>query len=244
MATAGRRWVSPCSRSGGVADGVWHSLFGIEFQTDALLSPSHLLLATGSVLMLAAPFRSSTSPWARLVSLTLIFAEVQFFTQYAGPFSQIYAVGTAGNFRLLERELLGAYLWSALIVGFLLVALRRPPLPRGGYFVLITANACAHILVADGDPWTQGMLIAVAACAGLLGEAILARLRPSYERVPALRATAFALPAIFFAIYLAAIVSTFGTSYSVHAATGLALTSGVTGLLLTWLVAPPTASPA
>jgi hypothetical protein len=42
----------------GGADMVWHTIFGIESNLAAALSPSHLLLAVGSVLLLTSPLRS------------------------------------------------------------------------------------------------------------------------------------------------------------------------------------------
>src|SRR5438445_723303 len=40
----------------GVFDMIWHTIFGIELSTDALLSPSHLALGTGAALMVSGPF--------------------------------------------------------------------------------------------------------------------------------------------------------------------------------------------
>ena len=42
----------------GLLDMAWHEAFGIEASIDALLSPSHLLLCAGSVLLLTSPVRS------------------------------------------------------------------------------------------------------------------------------------------------------------------------------------------
>src|SRR5437867_7110407 len=44
----------------GVFDMVWHTIFGIELRTDALLSPSHLALGTGAALMVSGPFVAAT----------------------------------------------------------------------------------------------------------------------------------------------------------------------------------------
>src|SRR5262249_28496770 len=44
----------------GVLDLVWHLRFGIEAGTDALLSPTHLLLAASGILIVTAPLRA---PW-------------------------------------------------------------------------------------------------------------------------------------------------------------------------------------
>ncbi len=42
----------------GGADMVWHTIFGVEANLAAALSPSHLLLAVGAVLLLTSPLRS------------------------------------------------------------------------------------------------------------------------------------------------------------------------------------------
>lgn len=46
----------------GLADLVWHELFGIENDVDALLSPTHLALATSGIMMVFGPVRSA---WAK-----------------------------------------------------------------------------------------------------------------------------------------------------------------------------------
>ncbi|AOY74172.1 hypothetical protein IG195_20560 (plasmid) [Arthrobacter sp. TES] len=44
--------------AGGVADLVWHQIFGVESGIDALLSPTHLLLFVGGALLLSGPVRA------------------------------------------------------------------------------------------------------------------------------------------------------------------------------------------
>ena len=46
---------------GGVGDWLWHTIFGIEVSIDALLSPTHLVLLTGMLLIFSGPLRSA---WA------------------------------------------------------------------------------------------------------------------------------------------------------------------------------------
>ena len=48
---------------GGVGDLIWHELFGIEQDFDALLSPSHLALGLGLGLVVSGPLRAA---WARV----------------------------------------------------------------------------------------------------------------------------------------------------------------------------------
>ncbi|HEX5502978.1 MAG TPA: LpqB family beta-propeller domain-containing protein [Thermomicrobiales bacterium] len=80
----------------GAGDLVWHQLFGIEVSVEALLSPTHLALALGAVLMVSGPLRAA---WRRpgalprdpagalpaLLALTYTLAILAFMTQFAHP---------------------------------------------------------------------------------------------------------------------------------------------------------------
>ena len=44
---------------GGIGDGIWHTIFGIESTIDALLSPTHLLMLAGMSIAIAAPIRAA-----------------------------------------------------------------------------------------------------------------------------------------------------------------------------------------
>jgi TolB protein len=82
---------------GGILDLIWHTLFGIEVDVQALLSPTHLLLATGLFLMITGPLRAG---WQRhrdervlswtagtpvVLALALVLSLLMFFTQFAHP---------------------------------------------------------------------------------------------------------------------------------------------------------------
>jgi hypothetical protein len=47
---------------GGGVDFAWHTLFGFEADEEALLSPAHLLLATGAILLTSGPLRAACWP--------------------------------------------------------------------------------------------------------------------------------------------------------------------------------------
>jgi hypothetical protein len=84
--------------AGGVGDLVWHTLFGIEENIEALLSPTHLLLGLGMALMVTGPLRAA---WLRtggegnqlswrtagpmLLSIAMVLSIFSFLTQYAHP---------------------------------------------------------------------------------------------------------------------------------------------------------------
>lgn len=74
---------------GGIGDALWHTAFGVEKGVDALLSPTHLLLFVGLVLVLTAPIRAahaspSSSPgaWVLVGSLTSTTALIGFFLNF------------------------------------------------------------------------------------------------------------------------------------------------------------------
>jgi hypothetical protein len=94
---------------GGAFDLVWHSLFGIEVGIDALISPSHLVLAVAAALILSAPLRSvaaqynvATGGWARVAPAVLsalaVMLELAFFMQYAQP------IGDGSTAKSLQRD--------------------------------------------------------------------------------------------------------------------------------------------
>jgi hypothetical protein len=80
------------------------------------------------------------------------------------------------------------------------------------------------------------MLVAIVA--GAIGDALLWRLRPSDARPLQLHAFAFALPAVYLAIYLSVVVLRVGSSWTVHELTGMVTLCGVIGLLISFVAAP------
>ncbi len=41
---------------GGISDGIWHTAFGVEVGIDALLSPTHLILFSGALILIWSPY--------------------------------------------------------------------------------------------------------------------------------------------------------------------------------------------
>jgi Tol biopolymer transport system component len=81
---------------GGGLDLAWHTIFGIEASIDALVSPTHLVLALGAALVCSGPIRSTASRYGQkeggwrhagpaVLGVTAVLALVGFFTQYAQP---------------------------------------------------------------------------------------------------------------------------------------------------------------
>ena len=87
--------------AGGAGDAAWHSAFGVERGVDALLSPTHLLLFAGLVLVLTAPLRavraapsSPPGPWIVVASATSAAALAGFFLNF------VWGLGVASYTRV------------------------------------------------------------------------------------------------------------------------------------------------
>ena len=168
---------------GGIGDLIWHSVFGIEVSLDALLSPTHLALLTGILLILTSPLRSSwhrptarATPWGQilpaLLSTTLVIAVLQFFFLYAsGWTSELPGVSFQPN----DDELLAAYgvleilVSSAIMFGGVLVFLKRYRPPPGS-FILLFGVVGVLMSALDGFfwPWQMLQMLAVGVAADLL----------------------------------------------------------------------------
>ncbi len=233
---------------GGAFDMAWHTAFGIELGSDALLSPSHLVLGIGIALIVSGPLlaawrrRASGGLAAQLpavLSLTALLSLFTFFTLFAGPYSAVIGTGAKPSEATLVRSLLGMYLFSALIVGLAVVALRRGTLPLGSLTVLLGLNGVAMILMRGHAPLdVQLTFMLVAAAAGATGDLLLWRLRPSDSRPLEMHAFAFALPVVYFAIYLTVVVLRVGSGWTVHELTGMVTLCGIVGLLISFVAAP------
>jgi len=240
---------------GGLFDMAWHLTFGVEVGNDALLSPSHLTLALGGALLASGPLRAdlyrrdrSTSLRDRLpmvLSLTAVFSLLTFFTLYADPYSPLHGAKFSSlSDDAVFRDLLGMFVFSALIVGVLLFVLRATTLPRGALLLLLGLNAVAMLLMhGHGPPTITASLIGVAVATGVGGEVLLAILRPLSTRVVQLRAFATLLPATFWALYFVAVFFLRGIGWSFTFLSGAVVLCGVVGLLLSYVAVPPASRP-
>ncbi len=248
----------------GVGDLLWHTLFGIEKGIEGEISPSHLALALGAVLILSGPLRAAwrrTPPAATLrwrtltpplLALTYIFSLLVFFTQFADPIVKsradlhitdiviIFTPFRTDSERFLSTELgvAGILLEAAIMAGVALLLVRRWRLPLGAFALLFGLNG---LLISFLAGHVSNIVVAlVSAFIGLLIDLLNVTLRPSAERVVAWRVFAFAVPFIYNLIYFAGLLATYGSfGWSVHLWTGSIVMAGIAGLLLSYLVVPP-----
>lgn len=249
--------------AGGVGDMIWHLLFGIEVSIEALLSPTHLLLALGGVLIASGPLRAAwrrpadgSAPLSALLSLAITLSMLMFFTAYANPFgipwpdrqfdiskfdfsgvSSVLGSGAVSTATEGLGRVLGVtniLLETGLLMGAVLLAMRRWCLPFGAVTLIFTLDVALAVL-----PHGYYLFIPVALLAGLAGDLLLRYLKPSAERPGALRVFAFAVPVILYALYFLVLTVTGGVSWSVELWAGAILLAGTVGLLLSYLQLPP-----
>jgi hypothetical protein len=237
----------------GVADMLWHVIFGIEEGVEGLISPSHLALAFGGGLMVTGPLRAglhapapASAPWLSrmpmVVSLTVFVSLLTFFTEYASPYGTTWVAKTPGGMLFLYESvgLAGFLVQPVVLMGPVLYVLRRRPLPFGALTLLLSVNVALmtiiHDIYLDTGP---APLIGAAILAGLAADVLLGWLRPSPGRPRALRMVAFAVPAVQYLLYFLAIMIWARVTWSVHLWTGAVAIAGGVGWLLSYLVLPP-----
>jgi hypothetical protein len=240
--------------AGAVADGTWHTLFGVEAGVAALLSPSHLLLLAGGLLMLTSPLRSawsspglpaSSPPAALLPALwatTLTTAVVLFFVQYLSAFvsrapSVAEVAAGAGPAGLTTIVGVGGVLVTNLVLlAPVLLLARRWRLPFGTVTLLATTGA---LLVTALREFTLGALVPAMLAGGLASDLLVARLRPAPNRPGAFRAVATVVPLLLWGAWLAAYALAYGVAWRPELWAGVVGMAMLGGLGLSVLVLPP-----
>lgn len=225
---------------GGATDIVWHGVFGFELAFEAVLSPPHLLLGVGMVLILASPFRAA---WARVpangatwrtllpavVSILFVQSICMGITTQMHPF----AVVLAGRPDVMAHVLgvASVMIQSALFMGPVLLLARRWTLPFGVVTFLFTANTLLLSFMHNQWPW-----LAVAFVAGLAADGLLRLLRVTPSRPNALRVFAILTPIILFGLYFGVIAGSGGLAWSVHLTTGAVSLGAVVSLFLAYFL--------
>jgi hypothetical protein len=245
---------------GGFGDLLWHTLFGIEADLDALLSPTHLFLAVAASLIVTGPLRAAwlrprremeSSGWRSflplVLSLTVFYSILTFFVEYASPFAETMAginrmpSFSESTYHLQALGIAGFILQASVLMGILLFALRRWKLPFGSLTVVVALNTLAMALMHDGWYATgTPAIIAVGVLAGLSGDLLVWRLRPSSARPGAFRWFGFLMPVCLYSwYYLALFLFGGGVWWTIHMWVGSIFLSGVSGLLLSFSFLPP-----
>ena len=158
---------------GGGGDMIWHILFGIEVGVEALLSPTHLVLAFGGVLLITGPLRAglkraNDASWPSyfplLISTTLLFSIFTFFTDYAHPLggTWITSLDRPGQGYVFVTQALGitTFLFqSALLTAIVLVLIRNQKLRPGALTFILTVNSALMVAILSAVISPSAVLI-------------------------------------------------------------------------------------
>lgn len=180
---------------GGIVDAVWHEAYGIEASFGALVSPPHLVVFGGLVLLMIAPIGvvadgpSTPLDLVRSVvlalSVTSLLLVISLFTGYltvliggsefqAGAYVESL-VGTSYLDYDTSRGL-GVTLWFGTLVSLVVVLVRARTAPVGGTWTVAFGLLGLAPLIVTGD--VAAPLTAALVVFGVLSDLVATRQRP------------------------------------------------------------------
>jgi hypothetical protein len=236
---------------GGPGDLIWHTVFGIEENVEALYSPTHLLLALGLTLAVSGPLRAAyrrtdgdmrhlRDQLPMILSFTLTLSVLTFFIMIAHPLPNLWGTGWS-DFSDEARGMTGIMLDTALLMGTVLLMVRQWRLAPGTLTIVFAVNAVLLGCLFPSPYPTAFVLARV--LAGVIADGLLWRLKPAVSRPTALRAFSTLVPVVIFALYFLVAQLTIEILWTVHLWAGSLVIAGAIGFSLSLLVAPPAASP-
>jgi hypothetical protein len=232
----------------GIGDGIWHTIFGIERNLEAALSPTHIGLFLGALLIFTTPLRAAWSsnrlgpaPSLRallpaLLSLTSTTLLVSFLFFYLSAFRNPLSTQ---RFALAYAQQLGVasvLATNLLLVAPILLLLRRWRPPVGSATLLFTAVAfCATATVE----FAFGEVVIAALVAGLVADWLVARWDRGPDRTRAHRLVATITPLALWGSYFLVLQVRHGVAWPAELWTGSILFASLSGFALSLLMVPP-----
>jgi hypothetical protein len=244
----------------GVGDGVWHTVFGIERGLEAALSPTHIGLFLGALLIFTTPLRAAWSssrpgpaPSLRdllpaLLALTFTTLLVTFLFFYLSAFRDPLAIRPlpagagrlAGSLPLVtyarELGLACVQATNLLLVAPLLLLLRRWQPPFGSATLLFTTVA---FCTAATEEFAFGEVVLAALLGGLLADWLIFRSARQPDRTRAHRLVAAGVPLALWGAYFLVLQVRHGLSWPAELWTGSILFACLGGFTLSLLMVPP-----
>jgi hypothetical protein len=243
---------------GGAADLVWHTLYGIENDTVALISPPHIWLMVSHILIVSTPliamWRSGAArdiTWREFLPAGLsamgIVAAVSFMFMYETPFndwlpSSEFATGEFGPatlYRIAQKGGVAVFLWSAVIYTLPLLALLlrwRPPFGAATLMLGVPAVAVAIV-----DPLILGEpVLALSGIAmGITADLLIRSTDPSPARPRAFVTFGAVVPAVLALASLLLVGAVWGMGWPATLTGGSVVLSALVGACLAFLLTLP-----
>jgi len=219
--------------TGAVGDFLWHTLVGIEVDIEGLISPTHLMLMIGGLLMVTLPVRSalrSDEPAGLPVfaSVTLALGVAAFFLMYLMPwdnhhvFESTYLPDSDISNLRVAVGMASVIITTALLIGAMAWTARRWKLPMGTATIAFT-------LVAVGVASQSGYEVVLSILAGTIAGFAFDVLLRDGRSLPVVGAVSGALLwASFFALHHAE----HGIGWSPSLWVGAIVFAGLTGLAM------------
>ena len=249
--------------TGAITDGIWHEVLGVEVNLEALLSPTHLLLMFGGVMLVTAPLRAAwiagdepDAPTLRqfgpiLVSTTLAVAVLSFFFMYVSAFDA-NTIGDRGLLRVANPQqqewlpiafqelrqiqgIMGVLVTNALLLGPVFLLLRRWRPPVGTFTILFGVIALGMVGM---NGWRYTALALPAVLGGLTADVLIDRLQPGVGREQQARIVAVAVPLVLWLSYFATYHLGWTVGWSAEIWTGSVFLAVVSSLGLSLLAFP------
>ncbi|PEH76324.1 hypothetical protein K8O92_04815 [Nocardia asteroides] len=232
----------------GAADMAWHLRFGVESGLDALVSPTHLLLFTGAVLLFSGPLRAiqikqpSAPAWAppAVIAAAAITGIIGFALSYVSAFTtdaplravEDFPEGTPEHYatEIPAQAGLGAYLiTTVLVVVPIALLLKRRRLPVGAITAIVTGLA---VLAQTVQNFTRPSVVVAAVIAGLIIEGLVAVSTAWVPRVPTAAMVAVVLPAALWSVQFVALQLGPGVAWSAELTAGTVVLSALVSVAL------------
>ncbi|HEX2421244.1 MAG TPA: hypothetical protein VHL55_06570, partial [Acidimicrobiia bacterium] len=233
---------------GGVGDLLWHQLLGIETSIDALISPTHLILLVGAMLIITSPFRSAwhrptprSSPWPwvapALISLALVAVLAQFFFLYASGWGDVafQTQWRPGDDFGVALGMVSLVVSTLIFMGLGLLLLRRWD-PPWGAFTLLTGALGLSMSAVHGFERPGDVLAAL--FGGIVMDWLAHQLRPDPSRPTMTRAFGFLAPLSVWSAFVAYLAIVGDLRWPVVLWLGAVVMMGLWGLGLSVLATP------
>jgi hypothetical protein len=231
--------------AGGAGDMLWHTLFGVETGVDALLSPTHLVLLVGGMLLFSSPSvaaaRDFSGRWPAVAAIALSSASVGAAASFFLSYLQVFRYPRAAEPYVpnSDNELgailgFGGYLanTAAILVAVLLLRrfLDRPPV---GVLTAVTAAVAVGGAAFSEFAFPAPILDAV--LGAVVAEALLVLVPWPWDRWLVLGALA---PVAIWSGQLVGVEAGVGIGWSVELWAGVVALCGLAGLSLAMLTRP------